>query len=90
MSLPVQIAVLPAGGGMVYPVGGELLAVSRDGDGTLRAVLATCTHVGCTVGWNPAERTWDCPCHGSRYAPDGQVLQGPARRPLAARELPAG
>ena len=56
----------------------EKVAGYRDDDGTLIAVSATCTHLGCQVNWNRAERSWDCPCHGSRFAPDGTVLQGPA------------
>ena len=52
-------------------------------DGTLHVVGARCTHLGCVVGWNEAERSWDCPCHGSRFdARDGAVLNGPAARGL--------
>ena len=69
------------GTGAVLKVGGERCAVYRDDDGALHAVSATCTHLGCVVGFNDAERAWECPCHGSRFAVDGTVLQGPANRP---------
>jgi Rieske Fe-S protein len=65
-------------------VGGPLhpLAVSTSPDGTVHTVSARCTHLGCLVRWNPWEQSWDCPCHGSRFAPDGSVLHGPASQPL--------
>jgi glycine/D-amino acid oxidase-like deaminating enzyme/nitrite reductase/ring-hydroxylating ferredoxin subunit len=57
-------------------------AVHRDDDGALHMVSSVCSHLGCQVKWNSAERSWDCPCHGSRFDPDGNVLQGPAVKPL--------
>ena len=66
------------GEGDIARLHGERVAAYRDEDGTLHAVSPTCTHLGCQVNFNAAERTWDCPCHGSRFAPDGAVLQGPA------------
>jgi 3-phenylpropionate/trans-cinnamate dioxygenase ferredoxin reductase subunit len=73
---------LEPGHGGVFQVDGKRAAVFRDEGGGLHMVSARCTHMGCTVDWNDAEKTWDCPCHGSRYAADGAVLQGPAQRRL--------
>ena len=78
---------VPKGGGAVLVVEGERLAVSRDAKGTLFAVSAVCTHMGCLVRWNDAERSWDCPCHGSRFDASGRVLDGPASRDLEPRTL---
>jgi glycine/D-amino acid oxidase-like deaminating enzyme/nitrite reductase/ring-hydroxylating ferredoxin subunit len=74
---------LGAGEAGVVDVDGTTVAAHRDLDGVLHAVSATCTHLGCTVRWNGAERSWDCPCHGSRFDLDGSVLTGPAVEPLA-------
>ncbi|MGZ5388246.1 MAG: FAD-dependent oxidoreductase [Solirubrobacterales bacterium] len=57
-------------------------AVYRDESGELHSRSARCTHLGCIVAFNSAEKTWDCPCHGSRFAVDGEVIEGPAVRPL--------
>lgn len=74
--------ILAPGRGKVIRRGACHYAVARDDDGTLRTLSARCTHLGCLVQFNDAERTWECPCHGSRFATDGSVLQGPASRPL--------
>lgn len=76
------ISELAPGEGGIVEQQGEKLAAYMDPDGELRLLSAKCTHMGCTVGWNPSESTFDCPCHGSRYAPDGSVINGPAARPL--------
>jgi glycine/D-amino acid oxidase-like deaminating enzyme/nitrite reductase/ring-hydroxylating ferredoxin subunit len=73
---------LRPGQGAVVRVDGELCAVYRGEDGGLASVSATCTHMGCVVGFNDVERSWDCPCHGSRFDTSGAVLQGPAVSPL--------
>jgi glycine/D-amino acid oxidase-like deaminating enzyme/nitrite reductase/ring-hydroxylating ferredoxin subunit len=73
---------LRPGEAAVVDVDGSAVAAYRDPSGALNAVSAICTHMGCKVSWNPAEASWDCPCHGSRFAPDGSVLHGPALRRL--------
>jgi glycine/D-amino acid oxidase-like deaminating enzyme/nitrite reductase/ring-hydroxylating ferredoxin subunit len=76
-------------GGVVRLSDGTRAAAYRDGDGGLHAVSPTCTHLGCEVRFNPAEASWDCPCHGSRFGVDGGVLEGPAVRALAPIEVPS-
>ena len=73
---------LSAGQAAVRQVGLKNLAGYRDDTGELHVVSAVCTHLACIVSWNKAERSWDCPCHGSRFDPDGHVLQGPALKDL--------
>jgi glycine/D-amino acid oxidase-like deaminating enzyme/nitrite reductase/ring-hydroxylating ferredoxin subunit len=77
---------VPRGKGVVIERDGERMAVYRSEHGAVSAVSAVCTHLGCVVNWNTAERTWDCPCHGSRFALDGSVVDGPATRPLEVRD----
>jgi glycine/D-amino acid oxidase-like deaminating enzyme/nitrite reductase/ring-hydroxylating ferredoxin subunit len=84
-----SVAELEPGTGAVVSIDGERCAVFRDEDGSLHAVSARCTHLGCIVHFNDAERTWECPCHGSRFAVDGSVLHGPANRPLERRDADA-
>lgn len=79
--------VLP-GEGAIVRIEGEKVAVHRDDSGALHCVSAICTHLGCIVAFNNAEKSWDCPCHGSRFSTDGVVLQGPANSPLKSRALP--
>jgi glycine/D-amino acid oxidase-like deaminating enzyme/nitrite reductase/ring-hydroxylating ferredoxin subunit len=70
------------GQGRVVGAGLGQRAVYRDEGGELHELSARCTHLGCIVRWNAAERTWDCPCHGSRFGPLGEVVEGPAVEPL--------
>jgi glycine/D-amino acid oxidase-like deaminating enzyme/nitrite reductase/ring-hydroxylating ferredoxin subunit len=70
------------GEGRVVGAGVGQRAVYRDDSGQVHTLSARCTHLGCIVGFNRAERTWDCPCHGSRFAATGEVIEGPAVRPL--------
>ncbi|MEU4221241.1 FAD-dependent oxidoreductase [Actinoplanes sp. NPDC026623] len=78
------------GTGAVVRVSGRRCAVYRDDTGTIHAVSARCTHLGCIVHFNDAETAWECPCHGSRFGIDGTVVQGPANRPLPPQDVPAG
>jgi glycine/D-amino acid oxidase-like deaminating enzyme/nitrite reductase/ring-hydroxylating ferredoxin subunit len=70
------------GEGRVVVVDGQRIAAYRDLQGELTQRSSICPHLGCVVKWNPAEKTWDCPCHGSRFRATGEVLAGPAEKPL--------
>jgi glycine/D-amino acid oxidase-like deaminating enzyme/nitrite reductase/ring-hydroxylating ferredoxin subunit len=75
--------------GQIVKVDGTKAGIYRGAGGQLQAVSVTCTHMGCALGWNPVDRTWDCPCHGSRFAADGAVVHGPAYTPLEPVALAA-
>jgi glycine/D-amino acid oxidase-like deaminating enzyme/nitrite reductase/ring-hydroxylating ferredoxin subunit len=75
------------GSGAVVRVEGRRCAVYRDEEGAVHAVSARCTHLGCLVAFSQAETAWECPCHGSRFGVDGEVLHGPAVRPLPSRQV---
>lgn len=77
----------PGEGGIFAAEDGKV-AVYRDERGELHACSPVCTHLACDVAWNRAEKTWDCPCHGSRFSPDGKVINGPAVSGLAPKRLP--
>jgi Rieske Fe-S protein len=78
-------ALAPGQAGIVRRGAGKVAAFRED-DGTLHTVSAVCTHLGCQVKWNEAERSWDCPCHGSRFDFTGRVIQGPAVKDLEQKE----
>lgn len=73
------------GEGAILREGIHKLAIYRDDEGNLHSLSAKCAHLGCIVHFNSAERSWDCPCHGSRFGTDGEVLHGPATSPLSKR-----
>lgn len=81
-----QLSDIPINGGALVRLKGEKVAAFRDVEDRLHLVSATCTHAGCIVHFNPFERCWDCPCHGSQFGIDGRVLAGPAVKPLAPRQ----
>lgn len=74
----MDLSMLKEGEGSILTVKGKKVAVSRDENGKLHILSPACVHLGCQVVWNTAEKTWDCPCHGSRYRYDGKVIHAPA------------
>jgi glycine/D-amino acid oxidase-like deaminating enzyme/nitrite reductase/ring-hydroxylating ferredoxin subunit len=75
------------GEGAVIRRGLSKAAVYRDDDGVVHSTSAVCRHLGCIVAWNSAEKTWDCPCHGSRYDRYGEVINGPANKGLEGVDI---
>jgi len=84
-----EMEKIPAGEGAVLSIQGTKLAVYRNAEGVLSGLSPVCPHLGCFVHWNNAEKSWDCPCHGSRFDTQGRVLNGPAVSPLEQRDIPA-
>ncbi|HHU16719.1 MAG TPA: FAD-dependent oxidoreductase [Clostridiales bacterium] len=77
---------LSRGEGKVVELNGKRAGIYMDDAGNRHIVNTTCTHMGCELNWNPAERSWDCPCHGSRFSYDGDVIEGPAVKNLKMDE----
>ena len=82
----VDAAKIQAGSAAIIRQGFKKIAAYRDNDGRLHECSAICPHLGCVVAWNSSEKTWDCPCHGSRFTPYGKVLNGPATTDLYKKE----
>jgi glycine/D-amino acid oxidase-like deaminating enzyme/nitrite reductase/ring-hydroxylating ferredoxin subunit len=82
-----KLADLAPGDSAIVETEGETLAAYRAPDGELFAVSNVCPHLGCKVHWNSVETTWDCPCHGSRFRPDGTVIEGPALHGLKRKQV---
>ena len=83
------VSEIRPGQAKVISVDGAKVAAYRDADGALHAVSAVCTHRGCVVDWNAVDKSWDCPCHGSRFGYDGHVINGPAQRELEIKAIEA-
>ena len=83
----VSVGSLKPGQGGILRSGLRKIAASRDLTGRLHLHSAACPHAGCVVAWNSLEQCWDCPCHGSQFAPDGSALNGPSSGPLAPAEI---
>lgn len=77
----MKFSTIPPGSGATGELGGQPVSVYND-SGTPVVLENTCTHAECQTEWNPTEKAWDCPCHGSRFTADGAVLVGPATEPL--------
>lgn len=79
--LPREIDLNP-GEAKVVKIEGERIGAYKDEEGKVHLVNTTCTHMGCELNWNSAEKSWDCPCHGSRFTYTGEIIEGPAVKPL--------
>nr|WP_231514811.1 FAD-dependent oxidoreductase [Oceanobacillus salinisoli] len=82
-----NIEKLKADNATITRINGKRTGVYKDKEKKLHMVDTTCTHMGCEVEWNSGDRTWDCPCHGSRFSYTGDIIEGPAKKPLPKREM---
>ena len=82
-----SVEQIHAGDGAILRDGASKLAIYRTDEGQVHAMSAVCTHLGCVVNWNKAEKSWDCPCHGSRFDPFGKVVNGPATKDLSPADI---
>jgi Rieske Fe-S protein len=78
----IMLSDIKPGQAKIIEMEKEKFGAYRDADNALHIVSATCTHLGCVIRWNNDEKSWDCPCHGSRFTPEGKVLNGPAIKDL--------
>ena len=93
LQIPAETAgKLPPGQGGIVFLHGEKLGVFKDEDGKIYPVELRCPHMGCQLEWNPDEKSWDCPCHGSRFDRFGALISGPAQRgtPPGGKDAQAG
>ena len=81
LELPLKVSDVPAREGRTVEIDDRYYALYNDGTAII-VLENVCTHAECNTEWNATAKTWDCPCHGSRFEPDGAVKRGPARRPL--------
>ena len=84
------LADIALGEARIVDFEGKKMGIYKDALGKVYAIDPGCTHIKCTVQWNDAEKSWDCPCHGSRFSYTGQVLTGPARKDLAVYDVKVG
>jgi glycine/D-amino acid oxidase-like deaminating enzyme/nitrite reductase/ring-hydroxylating ferredoxin subunit len=87
LSKPEKLTRLEIGEARVAEIDDKEAGVYKDDKGNIHAVSSACTHMGCIVSWNNAERSWDCPCHGSRFDSDGEVIHSPAVKNLEKEEF---
>lgn len=78
---------LNSGQGKIAEINGEKIALFKKADGEIVSLSAVCTHMGCTVAWNGMDKSWDCPCHGSRFDAEGKVIHGPADTDLPKKKV---
>ncbi len=87
---PFNPSLIQPGEGKIVEVDSKKVAVYRDEQGQYTTLSPVCAHLRCLVDWNPGEKTWDCPCHGSRYDPCGHVIHGPAKGNLKKEDVDLG
>ena len=77
-----NVTDIKSGEGAIVDIEGKKVAVYKNENGEILKFSPVCTHLGCIVGWDKENKNWLCPCHGSKYAPGGTVIQGPAKKNL--------
>lgn len=90
LNIPDETAKVKKGQAVITEVDGNKVGVYRDDNGKLHYVSTTCTHLGCELKWNSAELSWDCPCHGSRFTYNGDIIEGPALESIKTMETGLG